>query len=203
VVRTDAWTILALAAAVGLGAQPARAQPGATARVADNLAPDGFLLVPSLGVSAAHFSQPPDDEGPQWLVGPTFGLFVGWRLHGATIGLAFDHTQAVLHAEEGYETSLADHRVERATVRVGYALRTEHCAVTPSLSLGVLNSDVPFYYDELVGVTGSAALALDWGLSRSVTAGGNLALDLGEAWPQSRTVTSYGVTLTAHLRIHL
>lgn len=193
--------LAAFAALALLGMEDASAQPGA--RAAIDLAPDGFLLVPSLGISAAHFSQPPDDEGPQWLIGPTFGLFVGGRLQRVTFGIAFDHTQAVLDSEEGYGTSTVSHRVERVTGRIGYAFPGDHCVVTPSFSLGLLDSDAPFYYGELVGVSGSAALALDWAVSPAITAGGNAALDLGEAWPDSRTVTSYGFTLVAHLNIRL
>jgi hypothetical protein len=168
-------------------------------RAAVDPAPDGFLLVPFVGVSAAHFSQPPDDEGPQWLVGPTVGVFIGERLHGVTFGIALDHTQAVLDAEEGYDTRRADHRIERVTARIGHAFRMDHCAITPSLSVGLLDTDVPFYGGELVGVSGSAGLAFDWAISPALAVGGDLAIDLGTAESSDRTVTSYGATLGAHL----
>ena len=186
-----------------LGGATAVAQPGATPGTSVDPAPDGVLLVPSLGVSAAHFSQPPGDEGPQWLIGPTLGVFFGGRVHGVTFGIAFDHTHVLLDAEEGYDLAHVNLRIERITGRIGYAFRTDHCVITPSLSLGFLDSDVPFYYEELVGVTGSAAVALDWAVSPTVAVGGNLALDLGEAWPDVRTITSYGATLAARLSVRL
>lgn len=170
--------------------------------VADPL-PDGIVIAPQLGASYAHFSQPPGDEGPQAIVGPTIGIFVGGREHAVIFGVAFDHTQGLYHTEEGYPSNRTHVRVERVAAQVGYGLRYGNYAVVPTLAVGFFDSDIPFFNGDLVGVTGKVALGVDYEISPQTTIGVMGALDLGIAPTHDRTATSYGATVSARMSFTL
>lgn len=135
-----------------------------------------------------------DDSAPTTVVGVALGLFLGARIHHATLGVLFQHDQIVT-IDHGSGFAQASESLERIYGDFGWQFQLGKVDLSPHVALG---------YFTAPGVAFNLGLAADWYASRWLSIGGRVDFDLvGIALPGGHMQAGYGTTTTFDVGLHL